>query len=29
MYLSDLLLLIDFHFRTGLVSVKDMFGNLI
>lgn len=30
-YISDITLpkLIDFHFRTGLVSVKDMFGNLI
>lgn len=30
-YVSDITLpkLIDFHFRTGLVSVKDMYGNLI
>lgn len=30
-YISDIELpkLVDFHFRTGLVSVKDMFGNLI
>ena len=30
-YVSNIELpkLIDFHFRTGLVSVKDMFGNLI
>ena len=30
-YVSDTTLpkLIDFHFRTGLVSVKDMYGNLI
>ena len=30
-YRSDIELpkLIDFHFRTGLVYVKDMFGNLI
>lgn len=30
-YISDITLpkLIDFHFRTGLVSVKDMYGNLI
>lgn len=30
-YVSDITLpkLIDFHFRTGLISVKDMYGNLI
>lgn len=30
-YVSDITLpkLVDFHFRTGLISVKDMYGNLI
>lgn len=30
-YVSDITLpkLIDFHFRTGLISVKDVYGNLI